>query len=497
MKATACRYMALAIFFWAGTVQAQTRGTGRPHEDRPVYMVTLGDSIMWGQGLPESNKFRNIVAQWIQKQYVGVRTVIQIPTHAHSGAHITVDPGQDTQTGLPGEIPSHWPSVTMQVDLTVADLPRFGATADQVDLVLLDGGINDVDISNILNPAKHINDLHNLVISNCVLRMQGLLAKVRKAFPNAAIIVTGYYPIASGASDLTSLWALSTAAINDFVVGASGIGSIPGLLAAGAEGVAVKDRLVGLSAEFNNTAQAGLSDDVKQFIQNDPKSNTMVVPALGGVLHSIPRVALAWPFFSNGNSYAAPQTQLWNLLQFAGDELRGLSGTHLESPDTPSQVAYSRAQACKNANRASGFCVDASMGHPNIAGAQAYANAIINILQMFPEWVGLRQVNVSVSPSPLPRNVLATVAIQVTDLVTGQPVPDAVIQVGGQVVRSGQLFRYKVTCLAPRANPRLPRNAIVELSDFPPPSFTVSAPGYLTSSVEFDVGVIAPGENCK
>lgn len=489
--------IALIALLGAAVAQAQTRGGGRPHEDRPVYIVTLGDSIMWGQGLPENNKFRNIVAQWIQKQYFGVRTAIQIPTHAHSGAHITVDPGQDTQTGLPGEIPSHWPSVTMQVDLTVADLPRFGATADQVDLVLLDGGINDVDISNILNPAKHINDLHNLVVSNCVLRMQGLLTKVRKAFPNAAIIVIGYYPIASGESDLMSLLALSTAAINDFVVGASGIGSIPGIFAAGAEGMVVKDRLVGLSTEFNNTAQAGLSDDVRQFIQNDPKSNTMVVPALGGVLHSIPRVALAWPFFSNGNSYAAPQTYLWNLLQFAGDEVRGLSGTHPESPDTPGQVAYSRAQACKIANRASGFCVDASMGHPNIAGAQAYANAIISILQMFPEWVGLRQLNVSVSPAPLPRNVLTTVTILVTDLVTRQPVPNAVIQVGGQVVRSGQPFRYKVTCVARPVNPRLPPNAIVEFPDFPPPTFTVTAPGYLTGNVEFDVGAIAPGERCR
>ena len=33
---------------------------------RPLNIVTLGDSIIWGQGLPESMKFRTIVASWLQ-----------------------------------------------------------------------------------------------------------------------------------------------------------------------------------------------------------------------------------------------------------------------------------------------------------------------------------------------------------------------------------------------------------------------------------------------
>src|SRR5579864_6369904 len=189
--------------------QGPASGLLTPVVNRPVYIVTFGDSIMWGQGLPESNKFRSIVAQWIRDQYQGTRAVVQIPTRAHSGAQIWVDPGKDGETGLPGEIPSHTPSVNLQVGLTVQDLPRFGATPDQVDLVLLDGGINDVDITNILNPTKHINDLHNLTVSKCVQRMRGLLANVRNAFPNAAIIVTGYYPIASDQSDMASLWPLA------------------------------------------------------------------------------------------------------------------------------------------------------------------------------------------------------------------------------------------------------------------------------------------------
>src|SRR6516225_8137630 len=53
---------------------------------KPINIVCLGDSIIWGQGLPESMKFRTLVAGWLQEQYHGTRAVNVIPTRAHSGA---------------------------------------------------------------------------------------------------------------------------------------------------------------------------------------------------------------------------------------------------------------------------------------------------------------------------------------------------------------------------------------------------------------------------
>jgi hypothetical protein len=58
---------------------------GIPAPNCPLNMVTLGDSIMWGQGLPEQMKFRNLIKQWIEDQYQGTRKVNEI-SHAHSGA---------------------------------------------------------------------------------------------------------------------------------------------------------------------------------------------------------------------------------------------------------------------------------------------------------------------------------------------------------------------------------------------------------------------------
>jgi hypothetical protein len=465
---------------------------------RPFNIVTLGDSIMWGQGLPESMKFRNIVAQWILGMYQGTRSVNSVPTRAHSGAKILVDPGErDDVTGLPGEIPSHWPSITKQLALTLGDLRQSGIDPRSIDLVLLDGGINDVGLPQLLNPTISTGHINTLINQKCVQHMAGLLPQVINAFRNAAIIVTGYYPIASSDSDMVALLGLSTAAINDFAVGVAGVEAGVTALVNGAlfEAPMIKNQLVKISTQWNDTAHAGLSNLINQL--NATNSFTFAGPA--GKPRVVPRIGLAWPYFQSANCYAASQTYLWNLLQFGSDEIRGLTGTHAESPDTPNQIAYTRAQACEHANRPSGLCVDASMGHPNQAGAQAYTNSVISLLQQYPQWAGLRELNATAIPSTVRPNALSRITIQVVDLYNGQPVPNAMVHLGNAVVPAGQPFQYTFHCTAPRSTPRPTRpNTITERPDYPPPSLMVSAPGYLSANVEFDLAGVSPGsESCR
>jgi hypothetical protein len=319
-------------------------------------MVALGDSIMWGQGLPEASKFRNIVQHWLQSEYGGTRTVRQF-ARAHSGAQVVVDGAEvDYDPGLPGEIPSGHPSIRKQVELVTGDLQRERIAPDTVDLVLLDGGINDVGVTNILLPTNSTGAVRGMVDTKLAERMKVLLQVVTKTFPHAAVVVVGYYPIASRESDLKALMALLAA------VGSEGgtYGAVGGL-ALGAVG---KDQIVDNSAEFNARAYAALSNAIAQL-----------QPAGGSAL------ALAWPRFQSENGYAAPHTYLWRVEEFAGPEARGVTGKHPESQTTPDGVAYTRAQACAAANRASPKCLDASMGHPNELGARAYADAVIEQLQ--------------------------------------------------------------------------------------------------------------------
>jgi hypothetical protein len=75
------------------------------------------------------------------------------------------------------------------------------------------------------------------------------------------------------------------------------------------------------------------------------------------------------PQFGDNNSYAAPDTWLWRVPA---------------SPTLPTQfdeVFAQRSATCASMGSAAPpHCIVASMGHPNVLGAQAYAMAIIAAL---------------------------------------------------------------------------------------------------------------------
>src|SRR5262249_22159955 len=113
---------------------------------RAFNMVVLGDSIMWGQGLPQDQKFSTLVQNWLAK-WVAPRPVQRF-VFAHSGARIAPtgnDTGPDLSNGpaaFVGEVPDPSPSILSQIELALNRLPQLGvAQPSDVDLVLVDGGI--------------------------------------------------------------------------------------------------------------------------------------------------------------------------------------------------------------------------------------------------------------------------------------------------------------------------------------------------------------------
>ncbi len=74
---------------------------------------------------------------------------------------------------------------------------------ETVDLVLLMGSINDVNITTIFDPFTTLNDLHTLTQQACYSDMKTLLAKALTTFtkPTVQIRVIGYYPIVSPVSN--------------------------------------------------------------------------------------------------------------------------------------------------------------------------------------------------------------------------------------------------------------------------------------------------------
>ena len=95
-------------------------------------LVVLGDSIMWGQGLRETEKFSTAIQQWLQKE---LARDVEMQVLAHSRAVIKPDPVKDLLRGKPGEIPDKHPSITAQAEQVTHP--------EDVNFLLVDGCTED------------------------------------------------------------------------------------------------------------------------------------------------------------------------------------------------------------------------------------------------------------------------------------------------------------------------------------------------------------------
>src|SRR5215204_4230742 len=116
-------------------------------------ILVVGDSIMWGQGLINADKYFSQIPNEI-RAYIKDNTGKDIPVRiqsvpAHSGAEIGVK-NQKPVRNFDGEIPSPTPTIIKQVENFNPTPP----TGRLIDLVVVDGCINDVDILNILHPES-------------------------------------------------------------------------------------------------------------------------------------------------------------------------------------------------------------------------------------------------------------------------------------------------------------------------------------------------------
>jgi hypothetical protein len=194
-------------------------------------VVVLGDSVMWGQGLRDEDKFAFKSAQAIG-QLLGRQVDIVINT-ARSGACIRAGrteaeakrkraefvatyPSmfksrklrddfienniQEVAILLHPENPATFPTISYQVQRVPDEIGRT------INLVIIDGGVNDLDFQEFLNPDKHrsnfVRHYDPLIEEYFYLRTRSLLRQAREKFPHAVIVLTGYYtPFAPGVSN--------------------------------------------------------------------------------------------------------------------------------------------------------------------------------------------------------------------------------------------------------------------------------------------------------
>ena len=451
----------------------------------PIHMVALGDSVMWGQGLADSQKFQTKIANWIQTTNPERRPVQRF-NFAHSGATIgglagmsgSHTTGQMTaavfaRTGggtrprdfedvadfeprrlrdstrsstpvsatrpnepkdgdfLGGEIPRTYPTVWRQLDLALETLrtgrdPRTtkGLQLQPIDpasveIVLLNGGANDVDfLGTICNEKRNADETYAHVRGVVEPRMKAFLPKVLEAFPQATFVMPTYYQGISAQSTAAALTALMRVVVA--IIGGGGGDSF------------IQRHVPGLIAR-NGAMQRAISDSYRAAIESVPSA--------------APRVHVINPSFAPQNAYGAPQSFLYHLEEtdpaepqrraecqalfekWVGDMFA--SGQSSSRVDTPLKV----------------LCDDASTFHPNVAGANHYFAKIRDALVAAPPAFMRPKPSLRVVVNGTTAGDTKTVTVTAFNAESGAPV-DAAVTIAGVSGRTGAPISYKPAACA-------------------------------------------------
>ncbi|HJU90743.1 MAG TPA: hypothetical protein VJ672_15240 [Gemmatimonadaceae bacterium] len=294
----------------------------------PFRIAIMGDSVMWGQGLREENKIHSklisqlnvrLNARPIEKQF-----------SAHSGAIIGIkelvsNSADWAARNVNGEVPSKYPTIAWQAQNQIAN-------PELVDLVVMDGGINDVTVGRIITMdyTQSLDGLRLWTRDACGGQMEQLLADiVLPRFPKATVVVTNYFPIVTHESDPLQVQSL----------------------------VAMYFSLLTLVLTLE--ARRKVAD---QAIAFHTESTMALRSAVGRAnqRHNTQRVLFVESGFGSANA---------------------IGGTYpyLYKPGELDEVTAARAAECDKVTT-DPLCKLAAMGHPNAAGASMYATRILGAI---------------------------------------------------------------------------------------------------------------------
>lgn len=368
--------LAAIVFISAPLVPGQTpRTPPRGSGPSQLNLLVLGDSILWGQGLKDEHKTWYQVKTWLQQ--AGGRDVRE-KICAHSGALLAGETGAGTSVPLDSEVNSAIPTVNEELN----DALRFYTDASQVDLVLVDGCINDVSVFNLLNAGNTTDGISQLAHSRCGPPMEALLNKTARSFPNAHIIVTGYFPIIS---EKTPNSLLLRAVARLFYQQASSP-QAPQMKAQ-----QLRTQLVAISRSWYQSSNEALSGAVLRT-NNDLARR-----------HSRQRVQFVEIPFPPAYAFGAKETRLWGINGSFLRKLLAVLTLGKVTLKTNDERRGQRVASCneffrrpekedknhrKDRELRRMLCYYASIGHPNRKGAEIYSEAIIERIKLMISDVG-------------------------------------------------------------------------------------------------------------
>lgn len=359
-----------------------------PDDPAPFEMLVLGDSVVWGQGLSEGDKFYTLVGRGLEEELL--RRPVRRLVKAHSGA--TILPDRSPCVVASGEVNISTPTITYQIQLALDDYRSRGVAPESVGMVLLNGGINDATIARLLNVfATDRDQVRELAREYCGERMRMLLLAAVTRFPNTVVVVPGYFPFISARTDPDLIKHL----IEAYLGLEDRRKSIEAIEATGAAGGPrsrgwILRRLAELSAEWYAASDENLqraADAVNAEVAERPELRLSAARraanplAAGMPAREGRRIFFVRVRFEEEEAYAAPSTRFWRITghnpDFEGDPKvsRLITDDHQFKTRQP-QCFQPTLDAIPLQT-----CQVAGTGHPNVLGARRYAESIMRKLR--------------------------------------------------------------------------------------------------------------------
>jgi hypothetical protein len=399
---------------------AAARQTPPPAVKRPLRMLALGDSVMWGQGLLEQNKFSFKLRDWLCAQrgdeYCQGGQGVHLHAEAHSGAIISKPDNKRreaeerfTRDTAPiryaGEVNNAYPTLWGQLELARRYYRSNSIPAGEVDLVLVNGCINDISASRLLVHRLVGGNVKKLAEKYCRDEMKRFLPEVADAFPNARIVVPGYFPLVSECTPPYILFetlrewlfggneakAEEFEAFQDDWAGQEPWAALPCPPTPDtAKTTRTMKRLAERSREFVEKSNEALKAAVKHLNEKRPplaisNADSAVAPPDA----SARALFVAVPFGHN-NAYAAPNSFLWRLgRKDPALVLKCADDNFITRFVVNDEMQKDRPCMCDQAERKNDqVCFRAGAFHPNREGANAYFESISRRLEPILRFTG-------------------------------------------------------------------------------------------------------------
>jgi hypothetical protein len=352
----------------------------------PFEMLALGDSVMWGQGLREDEKYYTLVRRGLEDEIL--HRPVRLLLKAHSGA--TILPDRSDCIVASGEINVSTPTITYQIRLALEDYRSRGVPPESVGLVLTNGGINDATVARLLNVfITNPEKVRKLAREHCGERMRGLLRGIVTAFPNALVVVTGYFPFVSSRTDPAFLKNMILAYLG-LDRGRQSLESAD-KLSGSHNRTWLQERLAELSSEWYRASTENLqraTDQANAEVAGRPELQLSDARRSANPLAALMppserrRVFFAPVKFEDDQAYAAPRTRFWKITGSNPNPGTDPDASRLITDDHQFAARQWQCLQPKYKQRLLlQICQVAGVGHPNTLGARMYADAILSTLR--------------------------------------------------------------------------------------------------------------------